>query len=391
MKTEINYKSLIPYFICTAVYMFFAIMNVQVINQTLIFEEAAAGDLDRIYNHDIMGYSAAGILLLIISTYFSFRRIVIFSVIVSLFSIYDLGFTEYEESITEIHAFVCSATMLIITTVLFAYVISDKKITTILGISTFFLGVVVADFLVELTSAIVLSGQISITLQQIQTLVILNIIALTVFLVIFIFNKNFTFSTKTKAVNITAVAKNTGVEMIYFFVNFYIIMVIFYNYESYELTDILLRISVSNIKYYMLLGIFILSIFLNRFIKLYNLHKINLLSITVLLFMFLSMPFWGMNNFLGFICWFILGAFMYMTFCLTILILAEKFGGSSLKIAIVLCSFAATAGYYCGYLSAYNVEDEVSETAFLILICLSLMGLLAYYFYIYKKNNLKNW
>ena len=391
MKTEINYKSLIPYFICTAVYMFSAIMNVQVINQTLIFEEAAAGDLDRIYNHDIIGYGAAGILLLIISTYFSFRRIVIFGVIVSLFSVYDLGFTKYEESITEIHAFMCSAMMLIIITILFAYIISDKKITTISGISTFFLGVMVADFSVELISATVLANQISITLQQIQTLVILNIIALIVFLVIFILNKNFAFSTKTKTANVTVIAKNTSVEMIYFFVNFYTIMIVFYNYESYELTDILLRISVSNTKYYMLLGIFILSIFLNRFINLHNLHKINLLSITVVLFMFLSMPFWGMNNFLGVICWFILGSAMYMIFYLTILILAEKFGGSNLKIAIVLCSFAATIGYYCGYLSAYNVEEEVSETAFLGLICLSLMGLLAYYFYVYKKNNLKNW
>lgn len=392
MKTEINYKSLILYFVCIALYMFFSIMNVQIINQTLIFEEVGAGDLDRIYHYDVIGYSAAGVALLIISTYFSFRQIVISAVIVGLFSTYDLGFTEYEERMTEIYAFIGSAVTLVIGTILFIYVIGDKKITKIYGISIFLLGLLLADFSVDLVLSKIFSNQIPIDSEQIRTLTVLDISSLIGFLLIFIFNKNFIGSTSTRNVNIAVMIKNTDVEMVYFFVIFYIVMVIFYNYESYKLTDALLNIAVSNVKYYIILGMFFIGGFLGRLNNYYKLrlHQLNLLSVAILLFTFLSMPFWSIDGFLAIMGWSILGTAIYITFCLTILILAEKFRGADLRLSIILCSFAAVTGYYCGYLGVYDIEDS-SDTAFLNLICLSLLGLLVYYFYVYKKNNLKNW
>jgi hypothetical protein len=227
-------------------------------------------------------------------------------------------------------------------------------------------------------------------LSSVRKLVIVNIILIVNFLGAFIFHPCFHLL-KNKTVNSLVVLKNMDLELLASFTIFYIIMTIFYDYEIYKFTETLLMISVSAIKYYILSMMFFVSIFASKFIFKYNMHKINMVCITILLFMLLSTPFWGDDIVSSSICWFIIATALYLYFCSNLLMLAAKFTHFYLQLAIILYALAGAVGYYCSYIIADNVDSADNEYNFLISICFVLAGLLTYYLYRYRKNNLGRW
>lgn len=391
MKTEINYKAVIPYFICTVTYIFAAITSSELISQTLIFYETSYNDLEHIYYYDILGYAIAGVILMIISSYFSFKQIAIFSLCVHLTSLISLGFSRYDERLTEIDALIYSGTNLIVIAILLSYSFSDKKITKSLAMSSFFAGITIAYFLADLLLQLLVPNDEDTSPLALKTLAGFAICCILMFLFIFINNVNFKSSVKSKTSNILIILKNIELEMLSFFSMFYIIMTIFYDYEVYELTDSLLIMSVSMTKYYLFIVIFFIAIILQRIIIKYGSYKVNFICILGLLFTFLAMPFWGHNSFASYIFWPLIGILLYIFCYSNFIILAEKFEGSALRSAIILCSVSAAIGYYCGYITIDNTTEDLSETRFLISICLVKTSLLAYYFYAYKKYNLSKW
>ena len=116
MNTKINYKAPIPYFICITAYMFAAIVNIQVVEQVLVFKEIPAGLLDKIYHYDILGYVIGGLTLFIFSNYFNLQKIIIFNLLIYAISVYNVGFSTFSELFQKIYPMVYSATNSVIIT-----------------------------------------------------------------------------------------------------------------------------------------------------------------------------------------------------------------------------------------------------------------------------------
>lgn len=390
MNTKINYKASIPYFTCITTYMFAAIVNIQVVEQVLVFKEIPAGLLDKVYHYDILGYVIGGLTLFIFSNYFNLQKIIIFNLLIYALSIYNVGFSTFSELFQKIYPMIYSATNLVIITSLLYYIFNDKKIGHKYSIGLFLFGIFMAYFLAQIILYYIFLGTDYPDLILIRILVIINIIPITIFLCVFLLNSCF-HQPKSKSANSLIVLKNTDLELLASFSIFYITMTVFYGYETYKFTDSLLMISVSSIRYYILAAILILAILLAKFIFDYNPHKTNLACITALLFMFCSIPFWSNDIWLSSISWLLIAIFLYLYFCSNLLIIAAKFTDFYLQLAIILYTLAGAVGYFCSYMAAENAESNDDRYNFLIPICLILATTLLYYLYRYKKNQLEKW
>lgn len=390
MNTKINYKASIPYFICITTYMFAAIVNVQVVEQVLVFKEIPAGLLDQVYHYDILGYLIGSLMLLFFSNYFHLQKIIIFNLLIYALSVYNVGFSTFSELFQKIYPMIYSLTNSVIITSLLYYIFSDKRITHKYSIAFFLFSIFIAYFLAQIVLYYIFLGTDSPDLVLIRILVIVNIIPITIFLCSFLLSSCF-HQLKTKPVNSLIVLKNIDLELLASFSIFYITMTVFYGYETYKFTDNLLMISVSNIRYYIFAGILLLAVFLSKFIFNYNPHKINIACITALLLMFSSISFWSNDILLSSISWFLITIFLYLYFCSNLLIIAAKFTDFYLQLAIILYTLAGAVGYFCSYIAAENADVNDDRYNFLIPICLILGTTLLYYLYRYQRNQLEKW
>lgn len=390
MNTKINYKASIPYFICITTYMFAAIVNIQVVEQVLVFKEIPAGLLDQVYHYDILGYLIGSLMLLFFSNYFHLQKIIIFNLLIYALSVYNVGFSTFSELFQKIYPMIYSLTNSVIITSLLYYIFSDKRITHKYSIAFFLFSIFIAYFLAQIVLYYIFLGTDSPDLVLIRILVIVNIIPITIFLCSFLLSSCF-HQLKTKPVNSLIVLKNIDLELLAPFSIFYITMTVFYGYETYKFTDNLLMISVSNIRYYIFAGILLLAVFLSKFIFNYNPHKINIACITALLLMFSSISFWSNDILLSSISWFLIAIFLYLYFCSNLLIIAAKFTDFYLQLAIILYTLAGAVGYFCSYIAAENADVNDDRYNFLIPICLILGTTLLYYLYRYQRNQLEKW
>ena len=390
MNTKINYKASIPYFICITTYMFAAIVNIQVVEQVLVFKEIPAGLLDQVYHYDILGYLIGSLMLLFFSNYFHLQKIIIFNLLIYALSVYNVGFSTFFELFQKIYPMIYSLTNSVIITSLLYYIFSDKRITHKYSIAFFLFSIFIAYFLAQIVLYYIFLGTDSPDLVLIRILVIVNIIPITIFLCSFLLSSCF-HQLKTKPVNSLIVLKNIDLELLASFSIFYITMTVFYGYETYKFTDNLLMISVSNIRYYIFAGILLLAVFLSKFIFNYNPHKINIACITALLLMFSSISFWSNDILLSSISWFLIAIFLYLYFCSNLLIIAAKFTDFYLQLAIILYTLAGAVGYFCSYIAAENADVNDDRYNFLIPICLILGTTLLYYLYRYQRNQLEKW
>lgn len=387
MNTKINYKASIPYFICITTYMFAAIVNIQVVEQVLVFKEIPAGLLDQVYHYDILGYLIGSLMLLFFSNYFHLQKIIIFNLLIYALSVYNVVFSTFSELFQKIYPMIYSVTNSVIITSLLYYIFSDKRITHKYSIAFFLFSIFIAYFLAQIVLYYIFLGTDSPDLVLIRILVIVNIIPITIFLCSFLLSSCF-HQLKTKPVNSLIVLKNIDLELLASFSIFYITMTVFYGYETYKFTDNLLMISVSNIRYYIFAGILLLAVFLSKFIFNYNPHKINIACITALLLMFSSISFWSNDILLSSISWFLITIFLYLYFCSNLLIIAAKFTDFYLQLAIILYTLAGAVGYFCSYIAAENADVNDDRYNFLIPICLILVTTLLYYLYRYQRNQL---
>jgi len=390
MNTKINYKASIPYFICITTYMFAAIVNIQVVEQVLVFKEIPAGLLDQVYHYDILGYLIGSLMLLFFSNYFHLQKIIIFNLLIYALSVYNVGFSTFSELFQKIYPMIYSLTNSVIITSLLYYIFSDKRITHKYSIAFFLFSIFIAYFLAQIVLYYIFLGTDSPDLVLIRILVIVNIIPITIFLCSFLLSSCF-HQLKTKPVNSLIVLKNIDLELLASFSIFYITMTVFYGYETYKFTDNLLMISVSSIRYYIFAGILLLAVFLSKFIFNYNPHKINIACITALLLMFSSISFWSNDILLSSISWFLITIFLYLYFCSNLLIIAAKFPDFYLQLAIILYTLAGAVGYFCSYIAAENADVNDDRYNFLIPICLILGTTLLYYLYRYQRNQLEKW
>lgn len=390
MNTKINYKASIPYFICITTYMFAAIVNIQVVEQVLVFKEIPAGLLDQVYHYDILGYLIGSLMLLFFSNYFHLQKIIIFNLLIYALSVYNVGFSTFSELFQKIYPMIYSLTNSVIITSLLYYIFSDKRITHKYSIAFFLFSIFIAYFLAQIVLYYIFLGTDSPDLVLIRILVIVNIIPITIFLCSFLLSSCF-HQLKTKPVNSLIVLKNIDLELLASFSIFYITMTVFYGYETYKFTDNLLMISVSNIRYYIFAGILLLAVFLSKFIFNYNPHKINIACITALLLMFRSISFWSNDILLSSISWFLITIFLCLYFCSNLLIIAAKFTDFYLQLAIILYTLAGAVGYFCSYIAAENADVNDDRYNFLIPICLILGTTLLYYLYRYQRNQLEKW
>lgn len=390
MNTKINYKASTPYFICITTYMFAAIVNIQVVEQVLVFKEIPAGLLDQVYHYDILGYLIGSLMLLFFSNYFHLQKIIIFNLLIYALSVYNVGFSTFSELFQKIYPMIYSLTNSVIITSLLYYIFSDKRITHKYSIAFFLFSIFIAYFLAQIILYYIFLGTDSPDLVLIRILVIVNIIPITIFLCSFLLSSCF-HQLKTKPVNSLIVLKNIDLELLASFSIFYITMTVFYGYETYKFTDNLLMISVSNIRYYIFAGILLLAVFLSKFIFNYNPHKINIACITALLLMFSSISFWSNDILLSSISWFLITIFLYLYFCSNLLIIAAKFTDFYLQLAIILYTLAGAVGYFCSYIAAENADVNDDRYNFLIPICLILGTTLLYYLYRYQRNQLEKW
>ena len=390
MISKINYRMLIPYFICTTSCLFVAIMNSTIVEQILVLNEAPTLILYKVHYYNILGYVVASLALFICNSYANFERIVIFTLLAYIVSTFNIGFFEFSGIIQKIYPMIYSGSNLIIITSLLYYTFNNKNLNQeylfCFSILNWFIAYFLAHFILSYKSFKV----IVVDIFSIRELIIINLISIIIFFGSFVSNHYF-HSSKQKITNSLIVLKNIDLELLSSFTVFYIIMAIFYDYEIYEFTDTLLTIIVSEIKYYIFISILFTSIISSKFVFQKNHHKVNILCIITLIFTFLLTPYWNSNLILSTFCWFIISMTLYLYFWSNLSILAQKFKDSHLQLGITLYMLSASIGYYCSYVIMSNIKSVNNEYNLVTTICSVLFFLLIYYFYRYKKYNLAKW
>ncbi len=162
MISKINYRMLIPYFICTTSCLFVAIMNSTIVEQILVLNEAPTLILYKVHYYNILGYVVASLALFICNSYANFERIVIFTLLAYIVSTFNIGFFEFSGIIQKIYPMIYSGANLIIITSLLYYTFNNKNLNQeylfCFSILNWFIAYFLAHFILSYKSFKVICG-----------------------------------------------------------------------------------------------------------------------------------------------------------------------------------------------------------------------------------------
>jgi hypothetical protein len=131
-------------------YLFSAIINITIVEQILVLNESSSSVSHEIYHYDLLGYSIAGLLLFIFSSYLNFRKIKIFSLLIYIICTFNIGFFEFSGIVQKIYPIIYSGTNLLIITTLLCYIFDNNQIKREYLLSFFLLSWSIAYFLAHL-------------------------------------------------------------------------------------------------------------------------------------------------------------------------------------------------------------------------------------------------
>ncbi len=372
------------YIFCIVAY-FFAIFTNEVFIQVYLYEvDPTFTERDGIVFFKICGYIAATVILLFFVRVFAFKKMIICSTFLYLLSVFNIIFVEVSHEIALIYFFVYSASTIIVSVLILGYVLHDDRIENNYSISIYFFAISGAYIIAETFEYFMISS----TSFLVAELMVANIIPILGFMLVLMLSPIFRQKINLDEYRFFAVIARMEIEILVGFAVFYVVMVVQDGYEVYALADSLTIFEDITKKYIRLCSVIIALLLTTIYMPRMNKHKISIECIIVLTLMFVSMPYWGKYSLSTIVGRVILITSLYTLLACSVLLLAEKFKGINLFGSLSIYALGCSFGYYCGYITINTSENTLGVNGFLISICFVLLGLLFYYFYLFKKYKL---
>lgn len=380
--------------ILIAIYVFMFWSNASIIQDTLIYKFATEEIFEYLFIYKIIGYLVAPIFFIIFENILSYKKIMLISLSVYFIAISTI-ITSSSYNMIKLYYLVIGIAALLFYSTLFCkimlHAINHKaNILKSLYISLSF--IIVGYIISELVLNLVFYDVIHMTIKN---LVILNLIPILLIIIISLFTKSVYLLNITVSPSFTNINYHMMLESVSGFCLFYVAMCILIDYKIYPITQTLLMISLSNLKYYITFFVLITIYPTSIFILKYNKYRVNLVLIATLLFIFLMMPILYQYQIISIILWVIILYILIVMFCNNIIILSEKYQQRQLTNAIaiyfLMCSFGHYAGYVVSIAFADHLVNILGIHGFLLSVYAVWFMLFIYYFKIYKDKKLSQW
>ncbi|NRB10816.1 MAG: hypothetical protein HRU35_04290 [Rickettsiaceae bacterium] len=368
------------------VYSFLTAINSQGLLAFLVKNGFAYQKLDMIDRYSIVGYIISPFLLLLSSHWYSNKKLMMFSLVIYLILTISI-FNFISKTYIPLFFTILGAVEIYFTIALLRHIILDKKLILNKAISQVFVYGLLGYLIAEL---VLYMEFFEIKDTNFLSLIILNIFIIAAFIYTITSNKNFIANGKSEQIDFLVIIKHMELEAVAVFVVFYTLIAILNSYDSFDITNNLLILSLHQEKYYMIIAIMGFIFYFPKILT-YNLYLINLVSIIILASFMLVMKLWATNIILNAVFWVIIAALLYLIFVANIIILSQKYQGKDLSIAFSLYCFVASIGFYAGDVTVDRLSKTLGESGFILSVSCALVTLLVYYFHRFKKDKLINW
>lgn len=372
-------------------YVFIFWINASVIKATLIHKFATEEIFEYLFIYKIIGYLIAPIIFIIVENILSYKQIIIISLSLYFINILSI-MTSSSYDMIKLYYFIIGICALLFYITLFCKLIINAinyniHILKALYIALAFviIGYMVAEFVIN----IAFLEAINISLKE---LFILNLVPILIIISISLFTSSVYLVKTIDAPSLTNISHHMILESISGFCLFYVAICVLIDYKIYPITQVILLISITNLKYYITLFILVTIYPISVLIFKYNKYKINLILIASALFAFLLMPILYRYQSVNIILWVIIFYVVLMMFCNDIIILSEKYQKRQLTNAIAIYFLMCSFGHYSGYIISINLSEHLVNIfgihGFLLSIYAVWSMLLIYYFKTYKAKQL---
>lgn len=207
--------------------------------------------------------------------------------------------------------------------------------------------------------------------------------------VVTIFSKEYkvTNNKEISLIKIPILIESIEIQIMSGFMITYIIISIYWNYENYANVKGFSILNIATAIDYMLGGLLMFTIPVLYLFNKYNKYILNLIFNITLLVSFLLLPVLSKHLITSILILAIIGAILYAVFMSNILILADKFEGSTLNLALSIYFTFCALGAYTGVICTDGIVDSFSTLGLLISIgSVTLIFLVYYTFQIIKRR-----
>lgn len=385
MTQQHSYSSFNYYIFCVIAYFLAIFTNEVFINQGFQLMGISATEYEQMESYKFWGWMAGAVALLLSIKSFSFKQIILSSLVVYGFSVFNIIFVDVPYWITLLCIPFYSGAIVVMSGLLVSYGLSPSKENNIRSFYTYSLGVVAAYLLSEIFEYIKFDNGQTVWMMLIS----LNILLFGVFLMILTSSKSYLKKINFEEYRFFPVLRRSELEVLVAFAVFYCLMVMQYGYNVFAAGDSLVTLDPVVKKYFRLAALVVAIIGTNFCMsKVTNRHKLNITCILALMLLFVSINYWGKTvlfTIIGRTCLIIAA---YILIIDGILALGEKFLGINLFNSIALYVMGASFGSYCGYKTIDVMEESVGVNGFLIAISFVLFSLFLYYLHVFIKNKL---
>ena len=393
MKIENSTRAFFSYFICLIMYL--AVIGINEMLLTFYFNNnnVSYNEFDQIKYYNLLGYVFAALYLLLFSKYLHIRVNIMLFLVLYILSLISICASNIDFQTNFFYFSMYSASYSVLGSIIFIYLFCADKIKTQSAFICLGLAPPIAHFIHIIFSNITAESYIKIKENFYGLLAIVNISFIIIMSVITFSTSIFKSNIAVDNNNFASVVKNSQLEIVCGFSLFYIlslfsIIISKYNIEPF-VGDNIFRYII------LLIGCFILGLIGTyiryRYIRKYNIHIDNIISIALLLILIPAIYFFANDNIINFFEILILTLFFLKIIIGNIKVMISKFETKNLIDAIHLYLLASTVGYFGGYITNNAALHSLGENQFLILVCFVLFSLLTYYIYFFRKYRLWQW
>ncbi len=386
MSQKNTISAFFPYVLCSFAFFLMVFINGLAIEEHIEASNISFTERDNIEFLMIIGYIASSVALLVLIRFFSMLQLIIAALLLHFISVLSIIFLYVPTKVFLFYFVVYSSSSLTVMMLMLGYFLSEKKLDDNYSLSLYSCSILLAYMIVvEVFEHIDFDIGLDITPGR---LIMLNIIPIAVFIRTIMKHDVYTKDFGIKEYRFFGVMRHIHLEALVAFVVFYSAMVIMNGYELYALAQSFPVLGEEFHGHMMLASVGIALIITPTYISRLNKHKISLYTITLMIVLFTILPIWGQYDAVDDVFLFSLGVLAYTLVACSLMLLAEKFSGINLFIALAIYAMMGSFGFYCGYITIEKVEVTLGDNGFLAAICFVLFGLLVYYVHLFRTLKL---
>ena len=392
MKIENSTRAFFSYFLCLFTYLAVLGINDSLLTFHFNNNDVSYNEFDQIKYYNTLGYVYTALYMLLFSKYFHIRANIILFLALYILSLTTICASNIDFQTNFFYFSMYSASYRALGFIVVIHLFCDNKIKTQSAVICLGRAFAITPFIHKLYFLIIAENSINENENFYKILAVINISFVIIMSYITFGTSIFKQNIPVDNNNFGGVAKNSQLEIVCGFSLFYVLSIIVSRY------DIEWFVGNSISRYLILLIIFsmlalIIRYVRNRYIRRYNIHVINIISIALLLIFVPIIYFFTNDNILSFFEIFILILLFLKITTNNIQAMISKFDPKNLIDAIHLYLLGCSCGWFGGYITNNAEVDSLGENGygFLISVCFVLFSLLTYYIYFFRKYKLWQW